>query len=365
MSDASTHDLKTFEEILAEHAPYALDSWKRRDTTDIYFNSNRTVWIQGQRYYKIAEISPDELYRVISALGTGIGLRPNAKRLVPGGLLCDGTRVQISVFPVTLGDPRGGSVSCRKGAPADTQLDGLSQLSQPEVAFLKQCAEFRGSVGVVGGMGGGKTTILRAFCNAHKPYENDRRIVAIDDSGELRCLLENFELLRTTDLFDPDTYQVLNMAQVAPVGLRTGSDVFMFGEIREPAVAAEFVKGLNTGHPGSSGTWHADGIEDGLHKILELCAQANFPITMRRLAQLLDAMIFAWKETSRINHRPVTVRRAVVARIEVDQSGRVSVSAVDAGKAHYIPRKRPTRLRTAASRPDPPAPQSANSEPAA
>jgi type IV secretion system protein VirB11 len=185
-----------------------------------------------------------------------------------------GERIQI-VLPPAAAD--GGAISIRKQVTSDFTLEeyrdngslenvsvavgGLSDIEQTLIEHLKaeRIYEFirsvvrqRISILISGGTSTGKTTFLNACLKTIDPFE---RILTLEDTRELFPPQKNaVHLLASRG--DQGTAQV-TIQSLLEASLRMRPDRLFVGEIRGSEAFA-FLRAINTGHPGSMSTVHAD-----------------------------------------------------------------------------------------------------------
>ena len=185
-----------------------------------------------------------------------------------------GERIQI-VLPPAAAD--GGAISIRKQVTSDFTLEhyrdngflekvsiavgGLSNAEEGLIEHLRgeRIYEFvqtairqRVSILISGGTSTGKTTFLNACLKTIDPSE---RIVTLEDTRELFPPQKNVvHLLASRG--DQGSAQV-TIQSLLEASLRMRPDRLFVGEIRG-AEAFAFLRAINTGHPGSMSTVHAD-----------------------------------------------------------------------------------------------------------
>jgi type IV secretion system protein VirB11 len=69
------------------------------------------------------------------------------------------------------------------------------------------------------------------------------------------------------------TAPAVTMRQLVMHTLRLRPDRIVIGEVRDGA-ALDFVKAMNTGHPGALGTLHANSARHALRRLESLCREA-------------------------------------------------------------------------------------------
>ncbi|KQY21579.1 P-type DNA transfer ATPase VirB11 [Rhizobium sp. Root482] len=188
--------------------------------------------------------------------------------------LPSGERIQI-VLPPAAAD--GGAISIRKQVTSDFTLEayrdngaldkvsvavgGLSAAERALIEHLKaeRIYDFihtairqRISILISGGTSTGKTTFLNACLKSIDPFE---RIFTLEDTRELFPPQKNtVHLLASRG--DQGTAQV-TIQSLLEASLRMRPDRLFVGEIRGSEAFA-FLRAINTGHPGSMSTVHAD-----------------------------------------------------------------------------------------------------------
>ena len=140
-------------------------------------------------------------------------------------------------------------------------MGGLSDVEQTLIEHLKaeRIYEFirsairqRISILISGGTSTGKTTFLNACLKTIDPFE---RILTLEDTRELFPPQKNaVHLLASRG--DQGTAQV-TIQSLLEASLRMRPDRLFVGEIRGSEAFA-FLRAINTGHPGSMSTVHAD-----------------------------------------------------------------------------------------------------------
>lgn len=185
-----------------------------------------------------------------------------------------GERIQI-VLPPAAAD--GGAISIRKQVTSDFTLEeyrdngslekvsvavgGLTDVEQALIEhlrceriyeFIRSAIRQRVSILISGGTSTGKTTFLNACLKTIDPFE---RILTLEDTRELFPPQKNaVHLLASRG--DQGTAQV-TIQSLLEASLRMRPDRLFVGEIRGSEAFA-FLRAINTGHPGSMSTVHAD-----------------------------------------------------------------------------------------------------------
>ena len=225
------------------------------------------------------EVTLQRLVRQIAAYShQGV----NREQPLLSATLPDGARVQAVTPPAT----RGGVVlAVRKHRLTDLSLDdlasdGLFSAPPPPVAggpddvqlaerleardwlgFLRLAVRLRKTLVISGGTGSGKTTLLNALV---KEIDTSERLVVIEDAPEIRLDHPNSVGLIAVrgDLGEAR----VDVDSLLTASLRLRPDRILLGELRGSEAFA-FLRAVNSGHPGSITTIHADSADGALDQI--------------------------------------------------------------------------------------------------
>lgn len=275
--------------FLAPLAPWLT----RADVTDIWINRPGEVWTEalGGAIERHQEPALDEallgrLARQIAAHSAqGIS---RASPLLAANLP-DGSRVQIVGPPAT----RGGHVfAIRRHVAAEMSLAdweaeeafaGLSggqvtldrehdwfTLSPAEApALLRDAVRSRRNILISGGTSSGKTTFLNALLGE---VPRSERLVLIEDTEELQISHPNAVGLIAARgaLAEAE----IGAEDLLIAALRMRPDRIILGELRGNE-AFTFLRAVNTGHPGSMTTIHADTPQRAVEQLALLVLQAG------------------------------------------------------------------------------------------
>lgn len=161
------------------------------------------------------------------------------------------------------------------------------------VKLFELAIERRMNILVSGGTSSGKTTIARALlAMSHK----DERLVTIEDAVELRPEHKNTVALVASRREGSDrlTGKLLESA------LRMRPDRLIVGELRG-AEAYNFLEAINTGHPGSISTIHADSPQLALERIALMVMQTGVRLTRDDVIDYAKQTIDMIIQVGRIN----------------------------------------------------------------
>ena len=136
------------------------------------------------------------------------------------------------------------------------------------VTLLRLLVRHHRNIMVSGPTGSGKTTVLNALAKEIPAHE---RIVSIEDARELRCDHPN-----RVHLLCPSNdggIAKTSARELLRHMLRMSPTRALLSEIRGPE-AYTYLEALNTGHPGSLSTIHADSAEDAKTRLAMAAARA-------------------------------------------------------------------------------------------
>ncbi|WP_423605595.1 P-type DNA transfer ATPase VirB11 [Sphingomonas sp. MS122] len=266
----------------------------RADVTDIYVNRPGELWVEtlggaSERHDAPAleERMLERLARQIAAL-THQGISREHPLL--SATLPDGARVQVIAPPATRG---GLALAIRKHVSADLGLDDYvaagafadtrrtlgthadeqeaelgALLAAGDLAgMLRSAVRARRNILVSGGTSTGKTTFLNALLREISPEE---RLILIEDTPELHLRHANAIglLAARSDLGEAR----VSADDLLGASLRMRPDRIILGELRGEEAYA-FLRAINTGHPGSMSSVHANSAEAAVEQIALLVLQ--------------------------------------------------------------------------------------------
>ena len=201
--------------------------------------------------------------------------------------LPEGHRVHV-VLPPLCRD--GISVTIRKHSGHALTMEDLvgecGTLSAEARDFLADSVRSFRNVIVSGGTGTGKTTFLNAL-SAFIP--EDQRILVLEDAAELQLQKPHVVSLETRSA-DRKGRGAVTIRDLLHSALRMRPDRIIVGECRG-GEALDMLQAMNTGHPGSMSTVHADSPAGALERLEILALFAGFEIPIRFLrAQIASAI---------------------------------------------------------------------------
>ena len=152
-------------------------------------------------------------------------------------------------------------------------------MSRECATLLSIASRCRCNILVSGGTGSGKTTLLNCLTG---PIDHGERIITIEDSAELQLQQPHVVRLETRPPSVEGTGEI-SMRALVKASLRMRPERIIIGEVRG-AEAIDLLQAMNTGHPGSMGTVHANSAREALSRIESMVAMgaANLPHRMVR-----------------------------------------------------------------------------------
>ena len=177
--------------------------------------------------------------------------------------LPDGSRVHAALPPSA---PDGPVLTIRKFAGLQPDMPTLIAgdfLSQSAADFLVEAVQTKRTLFICGGTGTGKTTFLNILSNFIPAGE---RVITIEDAAELSLQgLSNLVRLEARQA-GPDGSGEITLADLIRASLRMRPDRIIVGEVRGRE-AFDMLQAMNTGHPGSLCTGHANSCQDMLARL--------------------------------------------------------------------------------------------------
>ena len=226
--------------------------WLDRDTvTEIIVNRPGEVWIEdaaqpgGMQRIETPMITDVLVQRLAEQVARVSHQGINREHPLLGATLPDGARVQFC------------------GPPA----------SRKHWAFLREAILQRQTILISGGTSTGKTTFLNAMLGE---IPRDQRVVLVEDTPELKLPGENgVGLVAVKGELGEAKVTANELLQAA---LRLRPDRIVLGELRG-AESVSFLRAINTGHPGSFSTVHANSLAGALEQLSLMVMQTGIGLT--------------------------------------------------------------------------------------
>ena len=273
--------------------------------TEIMINGPSEIHVERagllERVRPAMAFSHESLMSAATNIGQFVGQRlaPDIARFdarLPGG-----HRVHVVLPPVSRS---GVSITIRKHGRKSLTMDELvdrhGSVSPEARTFLDdQVRGFRNVI-VSGGTGTGKTTFLNALSAA---IPDDQRILVLEDAAELQLQKSHVVSLETRPPDRKGRGQV-TIRDLLHSALRMRPDRIIVGECRG-GEALDMLQAMNTGHPGSMSTVHADSPAGALERLETLALFAGFEIPVRFLRAQIAAAVHVLIQLQRLGGRRI------------------------------------------------------------
>lgn len=282
------------------------------DVSEIALNRPGAVWIEragsvGMELHSMPEFTAERVRSLARQVAACSHQAVSSESPLLSAALPSGERIQIVLPPasphgafsirkqvvrdLSLGDyVRAGAF--REATVTGETLDApenralrelLEQGQVPE--FLAAAVRARKNILVSGGTSTGKTTFLNAIAKEIPAYE---RLLTIEDTPELDLPHENTLALRASKGDQGDAR--VTVQDLLEASLRLRPDRILLGELRGKE-AYTFLRAVNTGHPGSISTLHADSPRGAFEQLVLMVLQAGTGLRRDEILAHLRAVV--------------------------------------------------------------------------
>jgi len=289
--------------------------WLARETvTEIIVNRPGEVWVEDatwpqMRRHAAPEVTDVLLARLAEQIArvTHQGINrahPLLAATLPddtpgGGAGSAGARVQLCGPPATRAH---WAMAIRRHRLLHLPLDAYDHGALPApapvtlpdprahpIAYLRAAIGARRTILISGGTSTGKTTFLNAMLAEIPPEE---RVIVVEDTPELRLPAANgVGLVAVKGELGEARVTADTLVQAA---LRLRPDRIVVGELRGAEVVS-FLRAINTGHPGSFSTVHANSPQGALEQIALMVMQSGLGLsrseTLAYAASVIDVVV--------------------------------------------------------------------------
>lgn len=281
--------------------------------SEISVNEPGMVWLErqgekGMQAHKCPEITADLLKKLGRRIASSTDQQINDEKPLLSAALPNGERIQIVLPPAAV---RGGALSIRKQTVQNFTLESYEQtgafkkvvvsndktipaldlelrelLNKGDIKnFISKAVKGKKNIIVSGGTSTGKTTFLNAIS---KEIDLDERLITIEDTIELDLIQPN-TLALLASKGDQGTAKV-DIGTLLEASLRLRPDRILLGELRG-AEAYYYLRAVNTGHPGSISTLHADSPSGAFEQLALMVIQAGLGLKRQEIMDYIKSVV--------------------------------------------------------------------------
>ena len=285
--------------------------WLECETvTEILANGPGELWVEdaahrGMQRIALPELTDQLLQRLAEQVARVCHQGINREHPLLAATLPDGARIQMCGPPATR---RHWAMAIRRHRLLDLPLDAYDRgpiqtraepaLPDPQaepIAFLREAIRRRRTILISGGTSTGKTTFLNAMLHEIPAQE---RVVLVEDTAELRLPGANgVGLIAVKGELGEARVSSADLLQAA---LRLRPDRIVLGELRGTETVS-FLRAINTGHPGSFSTVHANTPRGALEQIALMAMQTGIGLTRSETLEYAASVIDIVVQLDRID----------------------------------------------------------------
>jgi pilus assembly protein CpaF len=243
--------------------------------------------------------SEEELRRVINKMLASCNRKVDEAHPIASGKLTDGSRLEVQVPPIAANMDSDGNlgsyITIRKFRDVPLLLEQLidgNQMNYKMAYFLIKSVQGKLNTIVSGGTSSGKTTFLNALTRF--VFEGDQ-LLTIEDTKEMRPQMPCHSI-RSYEGRPPNEEGVgaINAEHLLRTALRSSPRRIIVGECRGGEIVV-MLNAMNTGHPGSMTTVHADDTREAVVRIenmyLEARSTANMNFVRQQIISAVDLIV--------------------------------------------------------------------------
>ncbi|WDP90906.1 MAG: CpaF family protein [Desulfobacter sp.] len=256
---------------------------------DILVNGHSQVIVERDGILETTPVQfrdDKHLMHIIDKIVSGVGRRIDESSPMVDARLADGSRVNVIIPPLALDGPM---MSIRKFGKHQFTGDDLmarGAMGSGMFDFLRAAIRSKLNILVSGGTGAGKTTLLNVLS---ENIPDKERIITIEDSAELRLGQPHVVRLESR----PPNVEGKGEATLTDLvknSLRMRPDRIIVGETRGGEVM-DMLQAMNTGHPGSMSTIHANSPKDALSRMEVMANMGTVTYSETALKTLISSAI--------------------------------------------------------------------------
>lgn len=152
--------------------------------------------------------------------------------------------------------------------------------------FISQAVKLRRNIIISGGTSTGKTTFMNATL---KEIPKEERLLTIEDAREidLKHIPNHLHLVASRG---GQGRALVTAQDLIEAALRLRPDRIVLGELRG-AEAFSYLRAINTGHPGSITTLHADSPQLAIEQLILMIMQANLGLKREEIKEYVQAVV--------------------------------------------------------------------------
>jgi pilus assembly protein CpaF len=257
--------------------------------SEIMCNAYDDIFIE--RYGKIEHsdvtfTSPQQYRRIIERMVAGVGRHVDESSPMVDARLADGSRINAIVPPLAVKAP---ILTIRKFPERPmvmSDLIGLGTVTMDAAVFLEACVRGKISMVVVGGTATGKTTMLNVLTNF---IPDDERIITIEESAELQLQSPHTLTLESRPPNAEGSGEV-RIRDLVRNSLRMRPDRIIVGECRGPETL-DMLQAMNTGHPGSMTTVHANSPRESLSRLETMVLMGGVELPQKAIREQISLAV--------------------------------------------------------------------------
>src|SRR5258708_14576186 len=256
------------------------------DVTEILVNRLGEVWIEqrGRMTRHVASKVDDSLLQRLAEQVARVSNQGiSRERPLLAAMLPSGARVQFVAPTATRAH---WALAIRRHCLIDLPLDAYASgplqpqrkvtASAPEedpIGFLREAVKERKTILISGGTSTGKTTFLNAL---RSEVPSEKRVIVVEDTAEVQ--LHGPNDLGLIAVKGELGEALINTDDLLQAALRLRPDRILLGELRGKE-AVSFLRAVNTGHPGSFSTIHANSTSGALEQLPRIVMQTGLGLS--------------------------------------------------------------------------------------
>jgi type IV secretion system protein VirB11 len=222
---------------------------------------------------------------------------------VPAGTVSITIRKPSSVTLTMEDFERGGlfsetKIATRQVSPLDVELRDLLDAGK-HVEFFQKAVQGRKNILISGATGSGKTTLSKGLIQLIPPHE---RLLTIEDTREL--VVPHRNVVHMLYAKDKQGTAKISAKDLLESALRMRPDRILLQELRD-GTAFFYLRNVNSGHPGSITTIHADSAELAFEQLTLLVKESEGGADLARddIRSLLKLLVDVVVQTKKVEGR--------------------------------------------------------------